>query len=100
MEIIKLTQGDDSNALGGKIIITLQSETDLVGYTAKFRLGAFLQTFDDITSGELSIVIPAEESAKLPAGLLSGSLKIFDADGFQKTVLRNIMFQIEPGVQA
>ena len=99
MACIKLTRGDDSNALGEQIIITLKSEIDLSGYSALFQLGEFRQKFDDISSGELEIVIPAAESRNLPVGRMSGSLKIFDPDGLQKTVVRNIMFQIEPGAE-
>ena len=97
MTSIKLTQGDDSNALGEQIIITLKSNLDLTGYSAVFQLGEFRQEFDDISSKELPIIIPATESRKLPLGPLAGRLKIFDPDGLQKTVIRNIMFKIEPG---
>lgn len=97
MTSIKLTQGDDSNALGEQIVISLKSNIDLTGYSALFQLGEFRQEFDDISSKELPIIIPAEESRKLPPGPLAGRLKIFDPDGLQKTVIRNIMFKVEPG---
>ena len=96
---IYLTQGDDSNALGERIIITLKSEVDLSGYSALFQLGSFQQRFNKLTSPELEIIIPAAVSKDFPVGPLFGSLKIFDSEGLQKTVIRNIMFHIEPGAE-
>lgn len=99
MSSIKLIQGDDSNALGERIIITLKSEVDLSGYSALFQLGSFQQRFNKLTSPELEIIIPASASKNFPVGPLFGSLKIFDSEGLQKTVIRNIMFHIEPGAE-
>lgn len=99
MEYITLIRGDDTNALGGLVTITLKSEIDLIGMTAAFRLGDFLQEFTDLTSGELQIVIPAAETAKLPLGPITGTLQLTDTTGRQKTVIRNIFFDVKKGAR-
>lgn len=95
---VVITQGDDSNAFGKEITINVNSELDLTGFSAVFQLGDFKQRFDDIRAKKLAIVIPAEETKKLPTGLQLGALKIFDATGLQVTVKSDIRFYIYPQV--
>ena len=98
MTVIKLTKGDDSNALGRSINIKLKTDLDLTGYTAVFQLCDFQQKFDDITSKTLPIVIPASASNKYECGQCKGALKIYDKNGLGKTVCRDILFFIETEV--
>lgn len=98
MSVITLRQGDDSNALGREIKITLDTDLDLIGFTAVFQLGDFRQKFDNITSKELFVVIPAAESEKLEVGPLDGALKIYDANELALTVADGIKFLIEEKV--
>ena len=98
MAVITLTQGDDSNALGKEIKITLNTDIDLTGFKAVFQLDNFQQKFDDITSKELFVVIPAADTAALPVGELDGGLKIYDANGLCLTVAKEIKFLIEEKV--
>ncbi len=98
MSVITLRQGDDSNALGREIKITLDTDLDLTGFKAVFQLGDFRQEFNDITSNELFVVIPAAESEKLEVGPLAGALKIYDANGLALTVAVEIKFNIEEKV--
>ena len=98
MSVITLRQGDDSNALGREIKIALDTDLDLTGFTAVFQLGDFRQEFDDITSKELFVVIPAAESEKLTVGKMDGALKIYDANKLALTVAVEIKFNIEEKV--
>lgn len=98
MSVIKLTQGDDLNALNEETNIVLDTDIDLTGFTAFFQLGDFRQEFKDITSKKLPLVIPAAESAKLPVGEMSGALKIYDATGLARTIAKDIKFLIEKQV--
>ena len=98
MSVITLRQGDDSNALGREIKITLDTDLDLTGCSAAFQLGDFRQEFADIASKELFVVIPASESANLPDGELNGALKIYDANRLALTVAHEIKFLIEKKV--
>jgi hypothetical protein len=95
MDRVTITQGDDTNALEEKIIISLDTELDLNGFSACFQLGNFQQFFSDIRTKELQIIIPGTETALLPAGPLYGALKIFDAAGRQKTLADNICFYVK-----
>lgn len=92
---IKLTQGDDTNALGNSIVFTLNTDLDLTGYTAVFQVESIRKTWDDITSKELDLVITKEETAALSVGTHLGALKIYDSDGLAVTVIRNIPVYVE-----
>lgn len=98
MSVITLRQGDDSNALGREIKITIDTDLDLTGFTAAFQLDNLRLEFKDITSKELLLIIPADESAKLPKGELYGALKLYDTNGLALTVADEIKFMIEEKV--
>ena len=63
-DVIIITQGDDSNAIGGNIVLELDTDLDLKGWTARFQIGEQVWDFDDITSKELNLVITKEQSAQ------------------------------------
>lgn len=95
MSVIRLTRGDDSNALGEEIKIVLKTDMDLTGFKAVFQLGGYQQVFDDITSKELIIIIPKEESINLEVGAMEGGVKLYDANGLARTIVKDIKFMIE-----
>lgn len=92
---IRITQGDDTNALGNGIIFTLNTDLDLLGYTAAFQVENIRKTWNDLTSKELTLILDREETAKLPVGTHLGALKIYDASGLAVTVIRNIPVYVE-----
>lgn len=93
-DIIHLVQGDDSNALGNKITISLTSNLDLTGFTAVFQLKNYRQKWDDITSKKLEVVIPRSVTEKLTVGEHKGGLKIYDQNGLAKTIIKDIKFRV------
>lgn len=98
MNMILLRQGDDSNALGGRIEFILETELDLTGFRAVFQLQNFRQTFNDITSKKMDVVISAADALELNVGKCFGGIKIFDANGLCKTIYDNIPFYIRKQV--
>ena len=94
MNTIPITRGDDTNALGAKITVTLETELDLTGFTAVFQVGDFRQTFSDITGKRLEIVIPRSATALMPLGVVQGALKVYDANGLAKTIHKEITFLV------
>jgi hypothetical protein len=92
--MITIYQGDDSNAMGEQIILRIQADIDLTGFSAIFQIGDFQQKFSDIASGELPIVIPSEATQSLPVGNIFGAVKVFDASGLAKTIKADIPFRI------
>lgn len=93
-DVIYLTQGDDSNALNERIMINLNTERDLTGYTAVFQLEEFRQEWDDISSKKLELIVPRSVTKKLTVGQHKGGLKIYDKKGLAKTVINNIKFYV------
>lgn len=95
---IQITAGDDSNALGNTITIKLTTDVDLTGYSMIFELCGQTWSFDDISSGEIPLVITREQSAQFPTGTQYGAIKIFDEYKLCKTVLTDIPFYVKPMV--
>lgn len=94
MEIIQLTRGDDSDALGEKIVLNLQTDIDLTGWSAVFQLANFRQKFEDISSKILSLVFTKKDTKKLPLGYINGALKLYNPQGKAHTVIRDLSFEI------
>lgn len=94
MSIINLVQGDDSNALNERIIINLNTDIDLTGYTAVFQLEDYRQEWTDITSKKLDVIIPRSVTENLTVGNHKGGLKIYDKKGLAKTIINNIRFYV------
>ena len=97
-DTIYLTQGDDSNALGKQYLVKINTELNLKGFSAIFQLRHFQQKFTDIGGKELQVIIPASVSSLFPIGPCNAAVKVFDADGLQVTVARDIKFYIMPRV--
>lgn len=87
---IVLTQGDDSNALGGSIKFNLTSTEDMTGWYAILQLDKFQWQYNDLTNGGFDWVVSREISGQLEVGLQYAAMKVFDADGLCKTVVQNI----------
>ncbi len=94
MNPIVITQGDDTYALGAEINILLETSLDLTGFQAAFQLGNYYQKFNDISSKKISIKIPRKDTKNLKVGPCTGALKIYDKNGFAKTIVRDIKFLI------
>lgn len=89
-ESITLTQGDDSNALGGSIVFNLTTETNMTGWYAILQLENFQWRYENLQSGSFEWVIPRDITAQLEVGLHYAGMKIFDGTDLCKTVVQNI----------
>lgn len=98
IEVINLIQGDDSNALGDKIVINLTSQLDLTGFKAVFQLEDYKLKWDDITSKKLEVIIPRSVTEKLTVGTHKAGLKIYDNKGLAKTIIKDIRVCVSRGV--
>lgn len=87
---IVLTQGDDSNALGGSIRFDLNGTEDMTGWHAILQLDRFQWQYNDLTDGGFEWVVSREITAQLEVGLQYAALKVFDANNLCRTVLQNI----------
>lgn len=95
---IFITRADDSNAMGYKIEIEIDTSLSLEGWTARFQLEDLMWNFDDITSKNLELIISAAQSKLLPVGTSYGAMVLYDENGLRKTVMRNIPVYIYPQV--
>lgn len=95
---IFITRADDSNAMGYKIEIEIDTALSLEGWSARFQLEDLMWNFDDITSKNLELIISAAQSKVLPVGTSYGAMVLYDENGLRKTVMRNIPVYIYPQV--
>lgn len=88
-EPITIFRGDDTDFVGNRIIeISLDTDIDLSGITARFELCGFTQEFDNeaVAGKRLEVVIDHDTTKTLPLGAQNGSLVLFDASGKIKHV--------------
>lgn len=98
MNTIVITQGDCLNAFDREVTLVIDTDLDLIGCKAVFQLGDFQQTFDDITSKRLPLIMSCDDTRKCSCGTLKGALKVYDCEGKPLTIYKNIQFLIEPEV--
>lgn len=92
---ICLFRGDDTDFIGNKTIaITVETDIDLSGITAKFTLCGFEQTFTavEVVSKRFEIVISHEQTRQFPLGLQKGSLILTDSSGKIKHITTEVPF--------
>ncbi len=94
--IISLRKGDDTDAMGRTITVTITSTADWVGYSARFQLGRVYKDYSDVSSKTFTISLASTDTIKLPVGRLDGYLKFIDADGKYTTDETIIPFDILP----
>lgn len=87
---IVLTQGDDSNALGGSIVFNLTSEADMTGWYAILQLRSFQWRYDDLSAGSFEWTVTRDITSQLDEGLQYAAMKVFDADDRCKTIINDI----------
>lgn len=87
---IILTQGDDSNAMGGSINFNLTSTEDMTGWYAILQLDNFQWRYDDLSSGSFEWVVSREITSQLTPGEYSAAIKVFDGNNLCKTIINNI----------
>lgn len=94
---VPITIGDDSDAYGNPWLrITLNTELDLTGSTARFQIGnpALVTvdfTTDIVKTKILDITLTKEDTIKLKPTRIPSALKLFDAEGKSLTVIKDII---------
>ena len=99
-ESIQLTRGDDSNALGQKIEIQIETEESMTGWYAIVQLENFQWRYENLTTDPIEWIIPRSVTEQLSIGEHSAAIKIFDADDLCKTVKRGIQVFVNEQVVA
>lgn len=97
---IPLIKGDDTNWNNQQTFsIKLSTSIDLdEGFSAEFRIGNVVKTFDKIVSNKITPILTSEDTSSLPLGYNNGILKLFDSEGRTRTVKSNIPFIVKNGV--
>lgn len=92
---ITLVRGDDTNFNNANFLtINFNTEIlDLSTFSAKFTLGNVVKTFDDLSSGSITINFSSSETANLPTTCY-GILRLIDNSGRVGTVESIIPFKV------
>lgn len=92
---ITIVRGDDTNFNGASFLtINLVTEIlDLSTMKALFTLGNITKTFDDISSGSITINLTSQETSNLPT-YIYGTLKLIDSTNKIATIESVIPFSV------
>lgn len=92
---ITIVRGDDTNFNGASFLtINLVTEIlDLSSMKALFTLGNITKTFDDISSGSITINLTSQETSNLPT-YIYGTLKLIDSTNKIATIESVIPFSV------
>lgn len=93
-KFIYIFKGDDTNWNNERFLnVTVTSDIDLTGMTAKFILGAFSQTFP-LTTGRFSVNLSRAVTGAFANGPINGVIQILDEEQRIKTITNTIPFYV------
>ena len=97
---ILIHKGDDTIFGPQEKFITFifETELDLTGWKAQFKLGGFTKVIEDISSKQFDITISHSTTVQLPLGELNGSVVLIDNNNRIKTVINTIPFVVTKDV--
>ena len=97
---ILIHKGDDTIFGPQEKFITFifETELDLTGWKAQFKLGGFTKVIEDISSKQFDITISHSTTVQLPLGELNGSIVLIDNNNRIKTVINTIPFVVTKDV--
>jgi hypothetical protein len=93
---ITLRQGDDTDSMGRSITVTVTTDNDWTGYSARFQAGRIYKDIADVSSKTFNISLSSTETMRLPIGRIDGYIKFIDGNGKVTTDEKVIPFDILP----
>lgn len=97
---IVLYKGDDSNFTGnGPIVVKFDTPGSLEGCSAVFSLLGWQREFTDLSSGEISLVFSASETASMPVGTYSATVWLVDRNSRKRTVASRVQVIVTDDVE-
>ena len=76
------------------LTFNLESDLDLMGWTATFILGQIVKEITDISSKTFEVILGSQDTKNLQFGAYHGSITLKDAEGNVKTITNSIPFQV------
>lgn len=95
MAYITIVKGDDTDFLGNQyLVVNFNTDMDLVGFKAVFKLGNIVLTYPDLTAKYIEIILSKEVTSGLPKGKLYGTLQLIDTQDRVRTVTTVLPFNV------
>lgn len=92
---ITLVRGNDTDFNGQHLLkLRITGILDLSDLRASFTLVDVEKTFEDLTSGEITIDYSASETSEFPIGIIYGDLRVESLSGKIATVENRIPFKV------
>lgn len=99
--MITIFRGDDTTFKGEKRLrVTINTRVSLVGCCAEFELCGVVKRIQDVSTGTFYISLTAEDTAKMPVGVHSAVLRVYDDESRRRTVDNAIRVNITERVDA
>ena len=95
MAYITIVKGDDTDFLDNQyLVINFNTEFDLTGFQAIFKLGNFELVYPDLSAKYIEIVLSKDVTSSLQKGKLYGTLQIVDTELRKRTITTVIPFNV------
>lgn len=100
MPYIVLFRGDDTDFTWNKEVkLRLNTEADMTGFTATFRLLTYVKEFSEIPEDKTLVLnFSSADTAGLPTGLIDASLTLKDTNGKVRTVCNKVRVLVTTSV--
>ncbi len=90
--MITLYRGDDTTFKGVKRLrVTIESKTSLAGCSATFEVCGVVKHVPDVSTGSFYLSLTGEDTAKMPLGTHTATLRVYDDESRRRTVANTIM---------
>ena len=99
--MISLFRGDDTTFMGEKRLrITIDTRISLIGCSAEFELCGIVKRIPDISTGTFYLYLTGEDTARMPLGFHTATLRAYDPEGRRRTVGNSIRVNITDRLDA
>ena len=90
--MITLYRGDDTTFKGVKRLrVTIESKESLAGCSATFEVCGVVKHVPDVSTGSFYLSLTGEDTAKMPLGTHTATLRVYDDESRRRTVANTIM---------
>lgn len=95
MAYITIVKGDDTDFLDNQyLVVNFNTEIDLAGFQAIFKLGSIELLYPDLSAKYIEIILSKEVTNALPKGKLYGTLQLVDKENRVRTITTVLPFNV------
>ncbi len=99
--MVTLYRGDDTTFKGvRRLRVTVSSKTSLAGCSATFELCGVVKHIPDVSTGSFYLPLTGEDTARMPVGVHTATLRVYDEESRRRTVDDAIRVRVTERIDA